>query len=471
MQDTNTNTTRIQGTGHPVLPKKRGKTPPTAQEVYMTETTHKITYNVKKNNKNEIKSIWKEFKEKNMAPKAQWVAFILHICDSQNDLEFVEDIIQTAESYSIALQEPSYSLYLHLLCDSDQIKKARDILESLQSSKVVPRIRTYTPFLEYTKRHADVDLLNYIVNQLKHYNLYSDIEIYSYILDTYTNASLPSLFMNLLREMAVSFDILTPAIYESLKTFVNKYPDYTLTDTTISPKGVCDHCSRQLEKRELKDSDRYPLCNLLEQIIRERDKHNTIFNKLMEFTKIRHFKVAIDGANVAHYKQNFIGGDFCFEQIWLAVDHLIKDLHYKESDLCIFLHEKHFSQPNAKLNEYMNKGMVYEVHRGENDDWFWMYYALFHNVYLLSNDQMRDHFFRMSFPREFRHFRENNQIYYDITFKSDHKEIKFIQPLPYSLYIQEQGDDIHIPMGIKEERDGREYIFNKWVCFQHKHIE
>ena len=69
---------------------------------------------------------------------------------------------------------------------------------------------------------------------------------------------------------------------------------------------------------------------------------------------LKHRKIVLDGANIAHYKQNFIGGDFNFEQIYLTIDLLIQDYHYEEKDICIFLHEKHFSDDNEHLNVFLS---------------------------------------------------------------------------------------------------------------------
>ena len=59
------------------------------------------------------------------------------------------------------------------------------------------------------------------------------------------------------------------------------------------------------------------------------------------------YDIFVDGANIAHYKQNFEGGSFNYEQIDLLTSHLQKQ-GYK---VLIVLHEHHFDQQSTDLPE------------------------------------------------------------------------------------------------------------------------
>lgn len=81
----------------------------------------------------------------------------------------------------------------------------------------------------------------------------------------------------------------------------------------------------------------------------------------------------MDGANIAHYKQNFDGGCFNYSQIQMVVDYLRKE----KKKILIVLHEHHFNQESTTLpEEWLEKGLAYKVVKGNNDDWYWMYAAL-----------------------------------------------------------------------------------------------
>ena len=66
--------------------------------------------------------------------------------------------------------------------------------------------------------------------------------------------------------------------------------------------------------------------------------------------------IFIDGANIAHYKQNFEGGCFNYQQIQLITDYLIHQ-GYK---VLILLHENHFNQPDCSLPEVFLSSSHYE---------------------------------------------------------------------------------------------------------------
>ena len=59
------------------------------------------------------------------------------------------------------------------------------------------------------------------------------------------------------------------------------------------------------------------------------------------------YDIFVDGANIAHYKQNFEGGAFNYEQIELLTSELQKQ-GYK---VLIVLHEHHFDQQSTDLPE------------------------------------------------------------------------------------------------------------------------
>lgn len=181
--------------------------------------------------------------------------------------------------------------------------------------------------------------------------------------------------------------------------------------------------------------------------------------------------IFIDGANIAHYKQNFEGGCFNYQQIQLITEYLIQQ-GYK---VLILLHENHFNQPDCSLpevftysnhykQEWEKQGLAYRVVKGNNDDWYWMYaalasdrdamvYSIQNNDYIqiLSNDHMRDHFFKMSHDQHFPKWREYSQIYYDIWTDVNHKKFQLYFPKKYTQCIQIHKNGFHIPFGEYKE--------------------
>lgn len=66
------------------------------------------------------------------------------------------------------------------------------------------------------------------------------------------------------------------------------------------------------------------------------------------------FDIFIDGANIAHYKQNFEGGTFNYQQIDMIATYLQK----QGFKVLIVLHEHHFDQPSTDLPEVQTDSFV-----------------------------------------------------------------------------------------------------------------
>ena len=88
------------------------------------------------------------------------------------------------------------------------------------------------------------------------------------------------------------------------------------------------------------------ICNVGSQDSTE--SHLSNFRAFKQFLKeYGPFDIFIDGANIAHYKQNFDGGFFNYSQIQMILDHLQEEGYHA----LIILHEHHFNNPNSSLPE------------------------------------------------------------------------------------------------------------------------
>ena len=172
------------------------------------------------------------------------------------------------------------------------------------------------------------------------------------------------------------------------------------------------------------------------------------------------YDIFLDGANIAHYKQNFDGGCFNYQQIQMVAEYLLQ----QKKRILIVLHEHHFNQAGTTLPEqWLERGLAYKVVKGNNDDLYWLYAALAadndamvrtgagREAQILSNDQMRDHFFHINNDRRFQKWREHTQIYYDIWTDADKKKFALKFPLSYTQNIQDHPSGFHIPYGSVRE--------------------
>lgn len=139
--------------------------------------------------------------------------------------------------------------------------------------------------------------------------------------------------------------------------------------------------------------------------------------------------------------------------------------------------------PVELIEKWRENGELLIVPHGQNDDWFWMHICLlsvrklrcansshaFHEksrlreseVILVSNDQMRDHFWRMKNPKFFARFRANHVCGYTIKYGEDLvNHYDFHLPIPFSVSIQKSGANKfwHIPFSLESEI--------QWFAFQ-----
>ena len=218
----------------------------------------------------------------------------------------------------------------------------------------------------------------------------------------------------------------------------------------------------------------------------------------------------LDAANIAHTNQNFDGGFFRFDQIDDILSEIVADesLNRQGEDCLVVIHEK-WLNPDRDLSLHLGgatkkrktalpqlgeqlvegKAVVFQeegrntvdetprppivhpvpvdviekwkrnnqllvVPHGQNDDWYWMHICLLSmknhanpsDILLLSNDQMRDHFWRMKNPNFFQRFRTNHVGAFSILFGEDQvNHYKFELPIPFSIAVQRNGEWWHIP--------------------------
>ena len=115
--------------------------------------------------------------------------------------------------------------------------------------------------------------------------------------------------------------------------------------------------------------------------------------------------------------------------------------------------------PIDLLARWRANGELLEVPHGQNDDWFWMYLCLSSiresrmsglkkksAPILISNDLMRDHFWRMRNPACFAKFKRCHVCPFEIKFdEAGVNHYQFFEPPNFSTAIQTQGDIWHIP--------------------------
>jgi pentatricopeptide repeat protein len=273
--------------------------------------------------------------------------------------------------------------------------------------------------------------------------------------------------------------------------------------------GLCPITRLRLRLIDLSNEEIDEMLDLTRRLALEAHKLRTSSEEGFDFDSVVSSldslpNIILDAANLAHTNQNFEGGYFRFDQ----VDEILEKLKREEGTekkYLVVIHEKwlnpdrdlslHLGPESGKkkrkttlpqLGNQLVEGrpVVFEdaredksekppivhpvpadiidkwkankeilvVPHGQNDDWFWMHICLLSmrkgnsNVTLVSNDQMRDHFWRMKNPKFFLRFRTNHVAQYTIQFGEDKiNSYNLTFPIPFSICLQKNGKVWHVP--------------------------
>jgi hypothetical protein len=116
------------------------------------------------------------------------------------------------------------------------------------------------------------------------------------------------------------------------------------------------------------------------------------------------FDIIVDGANVGYCKQNYQGAPAHVD--YQQIDQLLVHLESNGHRPLLILHCRHISRsmvPNEECERlvarWQRQEMLYPAPRGFNDDWFWLYASVRYRCKVVTNDEMRDHHFKLFHPR------------------------------------------------------------------------
>lgn len=116
------------------------------------------------------------------------------------------------------------------------------------------------------------------------------------------------------------------------------------------------------------------------------------------------YDTIVDGANVGYCKQNYQGAPAHVD--YQQIDQLLVHLESTGHRPLLVLHCRHIARSMVPDEEcerlvarWQQQEMLYAAPRGFNDDWFWLYASVRYRCKVVTNDEMRDHHFKLFHPR------------------------------------------------------------------------
>ncbi|XQJ31435.1 hypothetical protein NXY56_007547 [Leishmania guyanensis] len=264
------------------------------------------------------------------------------------------------------------------------------------------------------------------------------------------------------------------------------------TVSPVSDEGVCSHCGAQLQSFDLSPEDRAALVHdLVEKLVKPRLQgfsryepdtevsEDIIGQRWREFEEFKaaaetmSYDTVIDGANVGYYglsswyaeaKDSLLrsrGVDPSSVpsserfNVPFPVDvapkfSLIEDMRIAAErngkKTVIVLHNRHLAQPTPENATYAQRWRDMSALLPSppflNDDYCWLYAVLTRqDSCIISNDQMRDHYFRVLQPRFFLRWRQRHRITYKAFYNRTARatSLRIYLPRAYSVWVQACG--------------------------------
>ena len=207
--------------------------------------------------------------------------------------------------------------------------------------------------------------------------------------------------------------------------------------------SVCKSCSNRLCKVKMSKETKEKLLDNIKSVY-----FNDDMNELIKLDKLiinNKFNVFIDGNNVIFFKDRKITLD-SYKRLNVIYNKLINDGY----NPLIFLHRRHKSNNTNKLN------IFYTPYR-MNDDWFFLWSSIkFSETLLLTNDNLKDHIFKIATNEHLNNELLNWINSYVIRYKFS-ENYKLLYPKNYNNIAQINNGYYHIPL-----------IKNNWICIKHE---
>ena len=215
-------------------------------------------------------------------------------------------------------------------------------------------------------------------------------------------------------------------------------------DSLLKLSGICcKSCNSNLKKVYMEKNLNEVLLNNIQKFYfcNNYEELNKLNNKIYS----KNYDIFIDGNNILFFKDRKV-----IEESFERLNNIYKTLLNLNLKPLIFLHRRHKNSSISNLPIYYTP---YKM----NDDWFFLWSSLKkQGTYLLTNDNLKDHIFKIAnndiLLNEINNWFDTHVINYK--YKDDYK---LIFPKKYSKIAQVNKGCYHIP-----------FENNKWLCFKYE---
>lgn len=359
--------------------------------------------------------------------------------------------------YKKQLKETAYTAMIRCYSIHGDVHKAYELYLEMQMNEITPKLRTFLPMLtQYTAENNIDQSLKLFDELMTKYKLTPSEREYVLVLQV-TCATKNNRFYDILNSFKE--DVLVPgsdtwSVMRAWFSTLDAKEKYIIDESTVNDAGIVQVNSEILQSIDLDNETKQLLLSQIEefaidqrtkvsvnssrdesgeeeaQASKKRKHNHSVAEASIRLEKWSKFKVwldnilekrcgydvIVDGANVGYYKQNYAGAPSHVD--YQQINAMLLKLRHLGYNPLLILHCRHLYKnvvPHDAVtivDKWRADGILYETPGGCNDDWFWLYMAMYLNCKIVTNDEMRDHHFLMLSSRSFARWRERNQIHF-----------------------------------------------------------
>ena len=401
----------------------------------------------------------------NIILKLATVANVSIVLEHINVLRSILNEMQKESRY---MTEANYSSMINVHARMGDLDMAWKLLRECLDKKIVPRSRTFSPLLRACAENLDMENLNNIAM-----NVYAEMcrcevlpleEDFVALMRVAVNMRNETNFHHIFKNFMMT-------IYVPHKSSWAVLMDWHCTATskwehaigTVCEQGLCSVTGITLKAAHTEPVFQQKILHQIDTLVCTNDHRGRqweAFKGWLSEAFEDGYDIIIDGANVGFSCKDNGRPGFDIKQIQAVVEHY----RQRGKRVLVVLHEKRItslsSSDRSIVDEWKKCRELYCCEVGNNDDWYWLYIALWsqRNACIVTNDLMRDHHFLMVADQAFAQWKLQHQIFFSNERIQEETVFTFKEPPVYARQIQSLPDCLHVPDAESDQ----------WLCIYRK---
>lgn len=415
--------------------------------------------------------------------------------DNSIKITYINTIIEYIEKQHLIKDRGYYQVVIQCLTLSNDANKQYQLLQEMNHSGLIPKVSTYIPIIKsynqlFKSNHdkKTYDMVFKVSNDIIINNMSLNEDVFKILFDTmqYANTAVVDIniksdLINTLKLLSYYIDIMGIDCFKTYIEFINSFANITMSEFKIPymskiyqkygltqrvlTNETYDNMKDEWIKSFSEDEKLHNVGDILRSSISNFKFHN---KKFIDATKKI---VLIDAANIGYAINRKRSEDKT--SFYRQIDAFVQYFHKLGWNVIIFIYINHVNNIDVKdieiqtiVNSWRQpyKNIVrYDV-KDCNDDYIWMLASFYynsirpnHDVYILTNDIMRNPNIDKLNQKDFFQFQKNHQILYDINYTYNNKlgysnskfNIEVHMPISYGHFTQffetEQKLNIYVP--------------------------